>query len=354
MISPSPAAAPAGHTGAPMCVTFTPNPSLDITLRAGEAIVRDEVHRMDEVTTDAGGKGINVARALSAHGLPVYAVVPCDPQDPFVRLVSLTRTRFEIIPTDQPVRVNTTITEPGGHTTKLNGPGPVFDPGVWQATETLLSRRAAGARWLVMAGSLPPQAADDTYPALAVAVKQHCPQLNIAVDTSGAALAAAADPARVSGVDLLAPNAHELVCVLHGHAPATADDCRRRARHAEQAAAAGDTGPARRLLEDYSARCARGGVPAPTVLLTLGAAGAMLLQEGTLFFAAAPKVPVASTVGAGDCALAGYIAAESTGAEPDRALAAAVTWGSAAATIPGTGIPGPEVLADCPVDVVEL
>ena len=48
-----------------------------------------------------------------------------------------------------------------------------------------------------------------------------------------------------------------------------------------------------------------------------------------------------STVGAGDCTLFGYLLAEHRGlAAPDR-LALAVAYGSAAAGLPGTTIPGP-------------
>jgi hypothetical protein len=46
-----------------MIVTLTPNPSLDRTLEVA-ALHRGEVLRATTVRVDAGGKGINVARAL--------------------------------------------------------------------------------------------------------------------------------------------------------------------------------------------------------------------------------------------------------------------------------------------------
>jgi 1-phosphofructokinase len=50
---------------------------------------------------------------------------------------------------------------------------------------------------------------------------------------------------------------------------------------------------------------------------------------------------VVSTVGAGDCTLFGYLLAVQRGlSAPDR-LALAVAYGSAAAGLPGTTIPGP-------------
>ena len=58
-----------------MIVTLTPNPSVDraVTL---DALVRGEVLRATEVRVDAGGKGVNVARAVTAQGGDAVAVMP--------------------------------------------------------------------------------------------------------------------------------------------------------------------------------------------------------------------------------------------------------------------------------------
>ena len=58
-----------------MIVTLTANPSVDRTievaaLRPG-AVIRARASRVD-----AGGKGVNVARALAAHGRKAKAVLP--------------------------------------------------------------------------------------------------------------------------------------------------------------------------------------------------------------------------------------------------------------------------------------
>ena len=57
-----------------MIVTLTLNPSLDRTVEV-ETLARGEVMRALGVRVDPGGKGINVSRALAAHGLPTRAVV---------------------------------------------------------------------------------------------------------------------------------------------------------------------------------------------------------------------------------------------------------------------------------------
>ena len=51
-----------------------------------------------------------------------------------------------------------------------------------------------------------------------------------------------------------------------------------------------------------------------------------------------------STVGAGDCMLAGLLHGLSTGLDPADALVTGVTWGAAAVTLPGSRVPAPSDL----------
>jgi 1-phosphofructokinase len=51
---------------------------------------------------------------------------------------------------------------------------------------------------------------------------------------------------------------------------------------------------------------------------------------------------VVSTVGAGDSSLFGYLLGELRGHPPEKRLALAVAYGSAAAGLPGTTIPQPQ------------
>ena len=83
--------------------------------------------------------------------------------------------------------------------------------------------------------------------------------------------------------------------------------------------------------------------------MSLGADGALLVTADDHVHAAATITHPLSTVGAGDCMLAGLLHGLSRGLSAADALAAAVTWGAAAVTLPGSRVPSPEDLDGIPV-----
>ena len=111
------------HDGVPMIVTLTPNPSNDRTVTLAGPLERGAVQRVLSVTMQAGGKGVNISRALSA-GLATEAVFPARPDDPFVTEL-LGGHRVPRGAARGRLRINLAITEPDGTTTKLNSPGAI-------------------------------------------------------------------------------------------------------------------------------------------------------------------------------------------------------------------------------------
>jgi len=106
-----------------MILTLTPNPSFDRTVALDGELARGQVHRVISVTSQAGGKGVNISRAAVSADIPSIAVVPALKDDPFV--LELLGAGIDCRPVRPAgdVRVNLTITEPDGTTTKLNAPG---------------------------------------------------------------------------------------------------------------------------------------------------------------------------------------------------------------------------------------
>jgi len=311
-----------------MIVTLTANPSLDRTITLAEPLAPGEVQSATSAREDAGGKGINVARVVAAAGARSLAVLPLAFDDPFDIALRATTVAAKRVVISGHARANITITDPRGVTTKLNLPGAELGALDVQSIIDAVVEACTGARWLALAGSLPPGAGDGFYVEVIRAVRArwgaNAPL--IAVDTSGAALdAVVAD----GHPDLIKPNDEELA-QLTSVALEDGDDL-----------AAAVLPVARRLVPERVG----------AALVTLGANGAVLVTAEGAWAGTPPRIRVVSTVGAGDSSLAGYLLADLDGAAPAERLRQSIRYGAAAASLPGTQAPSP---ADLPVGDVSI
>jgi 1-phosphofructokinase len=300
-----------------MIVTLTANPSFDRTIALSGRLERGDVVRADSVLEQAGGKGVNISRVAAAAGVPTVAVFPAGAESSFTLELEQHGIECAPVPPTGPIRVNLTLTEPDGTTTKINGAGALADADLLVRLRTALEKAATEAEWVVLAGSLPPGAPDEWYADLAAALADL--PAAVAVDTSDGALVAVAERLESTNLGLLKPNAQELAQLTGGDPADLEGD-----PHAVADAA-------HRLVE-------RG---AGAVLATLGGAGAVLVTPEGAWHATAPAVTVVSTVGAGDSSLFGYLLGELGGLPPADRLRFAVAYGSAAAALPGTTLPAP-------------
>jgi 1-phosphofructokinase len=315
-----------------MIITVTPNPSLDRTVTLATPLTRGTVHRVNSVTTEPGGKGVNVARALSLAGVEAVALLPASGTDPLVAALRDSGVPFRCVPIIAPVRTNIAVTEIDGTTTKINEPGAQLDEAAIDALTRSVVSSAEHAAWVVMSGSLPPGMPDGWYAdVVAMLAPFSC---KVAIDTSDRPLAALVDGFDNAAPDLIKPNAEELAGVI-GFSP----------QALEAAVAQGDPDP----VVSAAQRLVDRGVGA--VLATLGAAGAVLVDNAGSWLAIPPPIVPRSTVGAGDSSLAGYVRADVGGAEPPQRLQMAVAYGSAAAALPGSALPTP---AEIDLDAVRV
>ncbi|MEH6821234.1 MAG: 1-phosphofructokinase family hexose kinase [Dietzia psychralcaliphila] len=303
-----------------MIVTLTMNPSVDRSAVLTAPLALGGVNRIAESHDSPGGKGVNVARVLAAGGIEARAVFPAPRHDPFVTMCAESGVPATVVPADGPVRVNLTLADPDGTTTKINAPGPVATAEMLDRVRADVAGLAGEATWVVLSGSLPRGVPVDFYADLVAELRATGARL--AVDTSDAPLAALAARFPSAAPDLVKPNGEELGQL------AGADGV-----ELERRAADGDLAP---VVETARTLRATG---VGTVLVTLGGAGAVLVDDDEAWFATTPPVRVRSTVGAGDSALAGYLLADARGAPPAERLAWAVSHGSVAASLAGTGLP---------------
>jgi 1-phosphofructokinase len=299
-------------------VTLTANPSLDRTLSLPGPLHEGGVARLLGAATEPGGKGVNVARAIAAAGGDAVPVLPAGEHDPIVAALAERGLPLVTVPVHAPVRTNYTLAAPDGTTTKLNEPGVALDEETRAALAQALRLHASGARWVVLSGSLPPGTPHHWYAELVAHLRDT--GARIAVDTSGEPLRALIEAGPSGAPDLLKPNSEELASLAG----------------VPEAEVLGDPAVALaavRLLHERGVA---------EVLLTLGGDGAVLsTADGGLWSARPPRITVRSTVGAGDCSLAGYLLADLAGAQPEERLRTAVAYGSASASLPGSAVPTP-------------
>lgn len=301
-----------------MIVTLTPNPSLDRSVVLAHPLRPGSVARVGPPVVEPGGKGINVARVIAMADGDVRAVLPARPGDPMLAALDERGLAHVGVSIDQPIRTNLTIAEPDGRTTKLNEPGPTLSENQVEALIEALVTASREATWVALCGSLPPGVHAGLYSRIVTRLASS--RCRVAVDTSGAALAAALGADAPHLPNLIKPNDEELAELTRSDP----DDLR---DNPERLSAV-----ARELL----------GGNLEVVLLTLGAAGALAVTTSGTWLATPPPITARSTVGAGDSSLAGWLLADAAGHDAATSLQWAVAYGSAAASLPGSGLPRPD------------
>lgn len=273
--------------------TITLNPAIDHTVRIA-SLVPGEVHRALGQQLEAGGKGVGVAVVLAVLGVPVtasgwlgadnaavfeLAFADRHITDAMVRVPGSTRTNIKLADSAR------------GNSTDINLPGLALSAQALADAEAsllvTLQQQVRPGDWCELAGSLPPGATPDLWVRLARALSAR--GAHIVIDTGGTVLlqllAALADAqaGTVVPVALVKPNRAELEELAGRPLPALAD-----------------------VADAAAALCARG---VRHVVVSLGGDGAVIASAAGCWFAAAPRVSVATTVGAGDALVAGTLAA---------------------------------------------
>lgn len=288
-----------------MIVTVTPNPSFDRTVHV-DALELGAVHRVSTVTVEAGGKGVNVARALALGGTESTCIFPAGVDDAavFTRLLGDVPGMFpRTVSTSGSIRTNVGIIDSDGQTTKLNEAGSSLDQLAQDQLVATILDAATSADWVALCGSYPPGLPADFI----LRLRDELPSnVSLGVDASGEPLRHAVD----AGCDLIKPNHHELGALVD--------------RPLETLGAVSDA-----ATEVHQMGVAQ-------VVVSLGSGGALLVSNEGMTFGYAPAASVKNTVGAGDAFFAGFLSAGGSGS---KALSEALAWGRAAVSSASTAFP---------------
>jgi 1-phosphofructokinase family hexose kinase len=259
-------------------------------------------HRAVESRTVAGGKGINVARALNLLGRPVIATgfVGGPSGARVIEELGSESVLTDFIGIAAETRINLAVIDPtSGEQTEINERGPAVST---EETKRLFDRigyLASGAKICVLAGSLPPGAGDDLYARLIDDLRRR--GVPVVLDAEGEAMLAGVR----AGAAMVTPNeaeAEELV----GQEFADRSDL------------------ATGLLELVRLGATEAAITRPEGCVAAVGEGA---ERRLLEIHTQPLEPV-STVGSGDAFVAGYVAARYEGHSEEECLAYGVACGA--------------------------
>ncbi|MBA2261504.1 MAG: 1-phosphofructokinase family hexose kinase [Solirubrobacterales bacterium] len=297
-----------------MILTVTLNAAIDKSLSVPNFRLGRR-HRSVEQTTLAGGKGVNVARALKALGQPVIATGFAGGATGTRLVEQLTAESIlnDFVRIRDESRTNTAVHDPtNGEQTEINERGPAVTPGEVELFRDKLLYLARGADVVVMAGSLPRGVESDLYSDLLREL--HRIGVTTLIDTEGEPLRQAlrAEP------HVISPNvleAEELV----GHEFNDDDD----RVHA---------------VREMTALGAR-----EAIMTTPDGCFAAMQVDGSsaLLRARIEERETVAAVGAGDAFLAGFVASRYTGADPEDCLRFGVACGAESTQRLGAGLVDP-------------
>ena len=293
-----------------MIVTVTLNAALDRSVTV-PIFQLGHRHRSSDVVTLAGGKGINVARALKRLDVPVVATGLTGGRTGVRIVEELTAEAIlnDFVRIRDESRTSTAVLDPtSGTTTEINEWGPKVTPSELEMLLEKLRYLSRGAEFVVFAGSLP-RGVDDSF--YAEATRDLARRgVRVVLDTEG-------EPLRL-GLEaepfLASPNQHEAEQIVGQELE---DD--------EDFLMALDT------IAEMGAR---------NVHITLET-GCFALVRGDRqvrrYRAIAPQLEPVSALGSGDALLARWLVAQLEGSTADEALRLAVGAGSASVLEVGAG-----------------
>ncbi|MCB9771080.1 MAG: 1-phosphofructokinase family hexose kinase [Candidatus Omnitrophica bacterium] len=288
-------------------LTVTLNPAIDKSAEIRHFCANTE-NRATKIITTAGGKGINVSRALASLGLKSICAgfAGGASGQNLLRSLLLEGLEHNFVFIQGETRVNLTVRDPkSGRLTRILEPGPVIDKKDLVSFRHKYQRLVKQSDWVVLSGRGIGGTPADFYRELVTLGRKAASK--VIVDTSAGDLLAA-----LKGKPYLVKvNREEAQSVLKS--------------------------PLRNRLQLRNALKKLLSLGSQQVIITLGAQGAVATDGKIFCYAICPKVKVRNTIGLGDALTAGCVCALSQNSSFRDALAFGVAAGTAnaLASVPG-------------------
>lgn len=288
-------------------VTMTLNPAIDKSASV-EHVVAERKLYCKPPRFEPGGGGVNVSRAIKKLGGESLLLYPAggltgDRLKQLLDQESLNHRPFAIAGM---IRESLVILEEStGRQYRFGMPGPTLQKAEWEPFLQQLTAMEPAPDYVVASGSLPPGVPPDFYARVARIGKTM--GAKVIIDVSGEALGAALQ----EGVFLIKPNVREFRQLVG-----------KEIKEETQIKA-----EAQKMVK--SGRC-------EVLVISLGAAGALVVAEEFVEHIIPPTVPIVSKVGAGDSMVAGIVLSLARGNPLRKSILFGVAAGSAAVMTPGT------------------
>lgn len=268
-----------------MTTTVTLSPCLDKTVSC-ERFDVDSMNRVELLSLDIGGKGINVSRALKRLGLKTKAIgLNFGHGEVIEKTLERENIPHDFIKCEGDLRINLKIFDKSRkNTIEINEKSAFVSEEHMSDFMQSFVRAVRKSRNLVLTGSLPQGISTDIYRSLSELAKRENPDIKIILDAQGEVL--------LKGLEanpyMIKPNLYELEASF-GEKIETVDDV---------------IALSKKIIADYGVS---------VVMASMGAKGAVIVSKDEVHYREAVKVDVKSTQGAGDSMVAGACLALSRG-----------------------------------------
>lgn len=289
-----------------LIATITLNPSLDQHITV-DGLVMDGTNRWSRLHRYAGGKGIDVSRAI--HEMRGRTIAYGFIGGPVGRAVEILldeeEVPFSFTPIQRETRTNFIITDSKtGRQTRIDAPGPHITKAEFERFQRKMMRMRPSPDLIVVGGSLPPGIPNNVYVSIIMKSKTFGVRTILDSDAQWLAEGIKAKPY------LVKPNVREAEGLLGRELPD------------EDAIIKGALD-----IVDMGVEIA---------VISRGSEGIIAATNSEVLSAVPPEVKVKSAVGAGDCTIAGLALKLANEESLSKACRLAVALGTAAVLTPGT------------------
>jgi 1-phosphofructokinase family hexose kinase len=287
-----------------LILTVTINPSVDRNIQVDRLVFEDRAYILSR-SDSAGGRGMNASRVLHSFGAKTLAIVTSGGVNGarLEKLAAKSGFPVKVVPIQNEIRVNLTITDQQGLAMRLNERGPKIKPDELARVEKAVANRLETAAWLMLCGSIPPGVSSDFYTKLIRMARES--KVKTLLDADGDALLHGIE----AGPTVVSPNQSEAERLLNRALITRAQ-----------------------FLEAATRIKAMG---AEAVMLSLGARGVVAVNDHLLLEVIPPRGDAVAPLGAGDALAAAYVWAATKKKDFADCVRWAVAAGTASAMRPG-------------------